>query len=479
MTETKGATYHLPSGFSSFSQNWPLIAWAPLFILSLVLFWPGIVTYDGVDQYQQALSGVFDDWHAPIMARMWQLLIPLGPKAAPMLVLQLATYWFGLGLLAAGAGGRRAFAILVVGALPPFLGWQGIVLKDGQMVGALLTATGLVAYWRLRGRAIPIPALLGVALFMAYATLLRANALFSTIPLAVLLAPVPRSLWGKFGTIAIATLAVLAVSPVINHGPLGASRSGIEKVEAIYDLSAIAVRTDDAEATGLSPSAIAAIKAQHCVKSLFWDPLGEVMPCKAAVKSLDAESSVSLYLQLASAVMRHPVPYITHRLAHLNSTERWLVPLHWPFAAPPFEAEPNALGLGNPGRAAAIWQRLAGYVVETPLGWPIVWIIVAISGLVAALDRAPDATREMALALFASALAQEASFGFLSIASDLRYHLWPMLAAALGSALISDKRWSRGPWVCGMIALIIVVTAGIAARIILPQVPTTYSDLLV
>jgi len=163
----------------------------------------------------------------------------------------------------------------------------------------------------------------------------------------------------------------------------------------------------------------------------------------------------------------------------LNSTERWLVPLHWPFAAPPFEVEPNALGLGNPGRAAAIWQRLAGYVAETPLGWPIVWIIVAISGLVAALDRAPDATREMALALFASAVAQEASFGFLSIASDLRYHLWPMLAAALGSALISDKRWSRGPWVCGMIALIIVVTAGIAARIILPQVPTTYSALLV
>ena len=71
-------------------QHYIAIAAAALCIASLALFWPGTAMYDTVAQYRQVLSGVYDDWHPPAMARVWALLAAFGPGATPMLVLQLA-----------------------------------------------------------------------------------------------------------------------------------------------------------------------------------------------------------------------------------------------------------------------------------------------------------------------------------------------------------------------------------------------------
>ncbi|MEX6820727.1 hypothetical protein AB2C74_34035, partial [Pseudomonas aeruginosa] len=84
-------------------------------------------------------------------------------------------------------------------------------------------------------------------------------------------------------------------------------------------------------------------------------------------------------------------------------------------------------GLANPGAGARAWEALTAVVVETPLGWPIAWIVVALIGLAMSVSRARDSVRDLATALLVSALALEASFAVLSIASDLRYHLWPMI----------------------------------------------------
>ena len=55
-------------------------AWSPAAPLALLiasvgpLFWPGVPMYDTVSQYEQVLGGDVDDWHPPIMVRLWQLL---------------------------------------------------------------------------------------------------------------------------------------------------------------------------------------------------------------------------------------------------------------------------------------------------------------------------------------------------------------------------------------------------------------------
>ncbi len=455
-------------------------AWA----LTLAVFWPGYALYDSVAQYRQALGGVYDDWHPPAMAHLWALFVAAGATGAgPMLVLQAGLYWLGLGLLAAALarGGRRraAWAVLAIGAWPPLLGWQVVVLKDTQMLGALVAATGIVAWWRLRGARVPVAAALLVAVLIAYATLVRANAMFASVPLAIGLLGWPRSPVAR-GAAAVAAIGlVVAGAPPVNHRLIGAEPSGVEKTLPMYDLAAIGVVTDDTRATGLSPAAIGTIRARHCVSAFFWDPLGTPGHCDETMQELRVRPAGALYPLWVGAIVRHPLAYAAQRLGHWNSTERWLVAYRWPTAAPPEGGEVNDIGLGSPGTAARAWQRLAGWLVETPLGWPIVWAAVAPMLLAASSGRGASPTLSLARTLLVSALTLEASFVVLSIASDLRYHLWPMTATALAAVLLADGGgWRRRPAWSGAVVLALVLAGGIAARVVLPVPPQSYAGML-
>ncbi len=464
------------------SSRWRYVAAAALlFAVSLAAGWPGVAMYDTVMQYGQVLSGRYDDWHPPVMVRLWVVLAPLGPGAAPMLVLQLASYWTGFGLTAAALGEagarRRAIATLCLGALPPFLGWQIVVLKDAQLVGAVLAATGSVAWWRLRGLRVPPAAVAAIGVLLGYAILVRANAVFLVVPLVIMMIPARPIV--RIGAGLVAVLAVLAISPVLNHRVLGAASSGVERTQALYDLAGIAVRVPDAAHIGLTAQEAQAVIARRCAKPFFWDPLGDEAHCAPAMARLRAQPVGQLYATLIDAMLHHPVAYAGQRLAHWNSTERWLVPFHWPNAAPPAEPEPNALGLGRIGAVARGWQAVTRDVVETPLGWPIAWFTAAVAALVAAAQRPRTPTRDLALALLVSAVALEASFGMLSIASDLRYHLWSMVATAVALVLLADGHAvPRGLARAAAVGLAIVILGGVVARFTLPTPPATYKEML-
>ena len=369
--------------------------------------------------------------------------------------------------------------MLAVGAMPLFLGWQAVVLKDAQMVAALLAATGIVGWWRLAGRRVPPPAVAAVVVLIAYATLIRAYAVFASVPLVVLLAP-PRGASVRLAMAAVGILAVLAISAPINHRLLGAVPTGVERTQALYDIAGIAVHAaPGATGTGLTPVETTALVERRCVRPYFWDPLGEPSRCNAMIDRLRHVTVPALYATLAVAIVRHPLAYAAHRLAHLNSTERWLVPWRWPGAAPPQQSEPNRLGLGSPVPLAARWQALAGWIADTPLGWPAAWLMVALTALAVALGRQPAPRRDLALALIGSGLCLEASFALLSIASDLRYHLWPMIATALGVVLLRrNAPPSRRILTVGTAALALVIGAGVLARVVLPPPPQTYVGML-
>ena len=454
---------------------------ALLCLVALALWWPGIVEYDSVEQYKQVLSGAYLDWHPPAMARLWAVLHPLAPGAAPMFVTQLALYWLGLGLtavaLARSGRVRAGVVILAIGALPLFAGWQAAVLKDTQMLGALLAAFGLIAWWRLAEKRMPVPAIVAIVLLLVYAMLVRANAVFAVVPLAVTLAPWPMRPWHRGLAIIAGILLALLAAPPINHDLLGAGETGVTHTLPIFDLAGIShfSGTDDA----LQPAERALIARRHCYQPYFWDPLGDDDRCGSIAQRLGRLPAGALVTLWVGSVLHHPIAYLEHRLAHLNSTDRLLVPLGRPDAEPPRRSEPNQLGLGSPGLAASAIARAGGWLVETPLGWPVAWIVVALTGLCIALGRPASASRNLALALAISALSLEASFAVVSIASDLRYHLWPMMAAALMAVLLAAERpLPRRALLAGGVALLLVSSMGIAARLSLPHSPGTYRGML-
>jgi hypothetical protein len=458
-------------------------ALALLIALIAAVFWPGIAMYDTVAQYGQVLSNEVDDWHPPIMVRLWQLLHPIAAGAAPMFVLQVALYAAGFGLIVAAlvriGRWRAAIAAAVLALSPLLLGWQMVVLKDGQMLAALLAAFGIVAHYRLTGRRVPIFSAAVAAVLIAYATLVRANAVFATVPLAVLLLPTRRRPVLAGALAVAAALVVIAATPVISHRLLRADPSGVEKSLPLFDLAAIAV------ATPHSPSPFthgerAEIVRKHCVKSFFWDPLGDPTACGPVTERLDGQSDRSLLIDVARAVAAHPAAYAEHRLKHWNSTERWLVPPNLPEAAPPDASEDNDVGLRNPASPLMPgWQSVAAAEAGTPLGWPIAWTLVALLLLPSAWRRREEPDGGLALALLASALVLEASFLVVSIASDLRYHLWTIAAVPLALILLSnDLRLSRPRWVGAAALLALAIAGGLLTRSSLPAAPSEYEAMV-
>ena len=456
---------------------------ALLVALVAATFWPGVAMYDTVAQYGQVLSGKVDDWHPPVMVRLWQLLHRLGPSTAPMFFLQTALYASGFALIVAALvrqGRWRAGVAAAILALSPLLlGWQMVIVKDAQMLGALIAAFGIIADHRLTGRKTSAGAIAIVGLLLTYATLVRANAAFATVPLVMLVSPGPRKMLARGMTAIVAILVVLGVSPLINHDLFGASSSGVAKTQPLFDLAAIAVAAPRASSPFTS-SERAQIAARHCVKNFFWDPIGDPTACGPITARLNGRNEADLYIELARSAGAHPLAYGMHRARHWNSTERWLVEPNLPDAAPPIEAEPNDLGLVTPSSPIAeAWQDAAGLEAATPLGWPIVWTLVGLLLLPGAWRRRSDPAGGLALALLASALTLEASFMVISIASDLRYHLWPMAASGLALILLgNDPRLRRREWIVGAVALSLVIAGGAMARAVLPLAPDTYEGMV-
>ena len=147
-----------------------------------------------------------------------------------------------------------------------------VVLKDTQMLAALIAAFGLVAWFRLVGRKVPLWLAAAAGVLLLHATLARANAVFVTAPLGILLIQrhpkLGVSLLGSAATIAV----VLGLSPLVNHRLFGATDSGVAKSQALFDLAAIAVNTPPGTPSLFSPAERRQLVERHCVKAFFWDP---------------------------------------------------------------------------------------------------------------------------------------------------------------------------------------------------------------
>ncbi|HEV2595291.1 MAG TPA: hypothetical protein VGU01_08855 [Sphingomicrobium sp.] len=439
--------------------------------------------YDTVAQYDQVLSGEVEDWHPPVMVRLWELLHGVAPGAAPMFVLQVGLYALGFGLIVATLvriGRPYASAGAALLALSPLtLGWQMVVLKDGQMLGALVAAFAIVTHYRLRNVPIPTPFAVVVAVLLGYSTLVRANAVFATIPLLAVFLKRPRPILARASLAIVMIVVVLALEPVINDRIFGASPSRVAKSQPLFDLAAIAV----AEPQPVLPFTSVernALKARHCVSAFFWDPVGDPTACGTMTERANALSERELYIDLAHAAALHPLAYVGHRLRHWNSTERWLVPPGLIGAAPPLQGEPNNEGLVSPkGPLFVDGQQFSAWEATTPLGWPIFWTALAVLLLPTGWRYRADAEGGLALALIVSALALEASFLVISIASDLRYHLWSMIAAPLALIFLGRHlRSSPRAWFMAGAFLMIVVAGGILSRAMLPKAPSSYQAML-
>ncbi|MGL4313803.1 MAG: hypothetical protein ACRCSO_07400 [Sphingomonas sp.] len=446
-------------------------------VLTLAAFWPGIMTWDSVRQYDQALSGKFDDWHPPAMEGLWRVLIPIRQGPAPMFLLQVGLYWAGVAALAARAWRteRRwlCVAITALAVMPGSLAIMGAVVKDCLMTGAIMAACG-IWWWADGARDRHLGwRLLGIALLVAASTL-RFNAFLATVPLGVALLPAAwRATGARLAGVTLAITVMMAAALPVANKVLRAEKSGVELSLVIFDLGGITYYGGTNAFPPLDAVKAPVAANRRCYTPVKWDSyswwVDPLCPMEFyGIQDWFAENKVNPELYWLRAIAAHPLAYARHRWGHFNVMTRFLVHDEVEVAGQVPDA-PNPWHYQVSDNAA---RRLVnGYAAacsHTPIEWPIMWIGLA-AGALAVGTALPSARLIVPLAL--SSGLYGLGYAAVSVASELRYHLWTMLGAGLASALVaadvaSGARLSGNRWLMAYSPVAIITLLAILWRLL-------------
>jgi hypothetical protein len=416
-----------------------------LAVVGVLLYaYPGLVSYDSVDQLDQARRWDLGDWHPPAMAALWrgvELFIggPFGMLLAQTIGLVLGANWILRDRLSPHAA---ALGALVVAWFPPILTVTGVVWKDGQMAGYLMLGIAALCSPRPRVRWLGV-----LAIFLASAV--RHNAPAATLaPLVLLWRPdlprVRRVLIGGAIWIAV-TAASLATSALLTSR----AQHAFPRAAAPLDINGIirfAPPLTDAELRGylagvpLRPDLVGGHDLQATIAAKD-EPRGNNLyfehdpPLTEPQRPIEYAAEMRAWRRL---VIAYPFAFLHHRwdmfTRAIQLGRASVPPLTQSFSYVGTPELDHQLGLaGEPSlvqRGWFWWVRHCGAIWYAP----VIYLVVSVVLLwFARRDR-------LALALILSGLGYELSVFLLAAAVDYRYQHYLMITTLLALALVIKRR---------------------------------------
>jgi hypothetical protein len=332
------------------------------------------------------------------------------------------------------------------------------VHKDVGLAVTFLTGFAIVFWFRIKDEGIPFVGGAAVIGLIFYGTLVRTNAVFAIVPLLAYFV-YRRTFASPVRLLIISVpiaLLLVPVASVFNRTILKAQATNQISQLQVYDLAGIAYYSHDRSIFG-SDNSFTDAEVQWCYSpvmadvlssawggskcSFFWDRLvtpyrleghNEFESDQAYKIPIDDHALARLWL---TAIGKHPIAYLQHRLAHFNSELFFWVPAH--HADPPVL---DALVRGREVHALAktpikkILDILRNNVFTTPAFWLVVntWLIVIWSNIKSHRD---SWQRQAALALTCSALLYTGAYFIIGIATDPRYTLWSLIATFVAAVI--------------------------------------------
>ena len=301
------------------------------FLITLLLYSPGYMSYDSLAQLKQARNLNFTDNHPPIMAVIWAGMDRICSGQFGMLLLQTLLYWCGLAVFFIYLRGwlwLRVLAVLLVGFYPPIFGMVGTVWKDLLMLGSLTLAVGMmVRFERQKGVLVG----LGIIVLLFVATAARHNSVVAIPPLVFWLAHSFRFVHAKrrrwtilrAGAFALAVTGVTHVSAGAFADLLVKQSSHHWQCVAMYDIVGISAKADQMlvpeDAAFLTrPATLDDIKGRYdpMWSNILWQGWTSEDGIKHEPlfrKGLDAEGLSALKELWVDSLLNHPIAYLQHR----------------------------------------------------------------------------------------------------------------------------------------------------------------------
>ncbi|MEU4064363.1 GtrA family protein [Streptomyces wedmorensis] len=419
-----------------------------------VVFHPGYFSADSLVQLREALGETpMHDWHPPVMALLWKILIHSTGAVSAMAALQAVVLWTSLWLLArlvwqkTGSRGL-SLAALAIGLAPHVVNFTGVVWKDVHMAYVLLAVFVLALLARElpadRTRTRWVLLVVGV-LFLAYAVLVRKNAFPAVIPVFVLLVlalwPAPgRRRWLVATGVLVAVTAganaavTAAADPVASRQYAQIPLDDLVHVLTPAQIRAAADRAgaDPALRDGLAAAATTCRTKKIPSDAYFHCYRRDIAPDPLSPRNVDAMTDM-----WSEQMPKHWRGYAEYRLQLFG---KLLFQTNYPFqdgtrALPSQQPDAIADTPSNEMLQSTLKYYVLGFVRDVPFlfqGW--FWLAVS---LVLALRRrwAGPYTRELRL-LGASSILYVLAYLPIAPESNYRYVYWPAIAGTVAVLLI-------------------------------------------
>lgn len=408
------------------------------FGVTLLIFYPGIMTFDAKYVYEDIAKGTYGDWQSPVMVWLWGLIDPIAPGAGSVFLLTATTYWLGFGILSlalASRGKASALLLPLLAMTPPALALAGVIWRDILLATCwLLAAAVAFAVSEQRSPVRWTGQALALAL-VVLGVLLRPNALLAAPVLAAYAVWISRVTLLRILVFYIpAAIVLFGIVQVVYYGMLDAKRQHPLQTIMIFDLGGISHFAKQNQFPVEWSEAENAMLLNKCYQPTLWDIYWRLDPCDFVMRKVEREKGLfgtpAISRAWLQAILRHPVAYLQHRSAFMwnflaaDNLTMWTADVEHPMQK-----------VFADRAAFHAMVSVHDVLKPTPLLRAGFWLLACIVVCCVGWRRSPPREAAFALGVCGSATVYVLSFYAVGVASDFRYGYWAVLAAMAGAVV--------------------------------------------
>ena len=414
------------------------------FLLNLLAYYPGFLSPDSLDQYQQALTHHYNTWHPPIMAGFWSLLLKIHPGGVLMFLIQISVFWISFLLLSLTFlkhSPKFYFLIPLLFFAPIIQNFVGNVWKDVGLAISWLLAIAIMlhAFYEKRG----LNKLESIICFilLCYGCWIRINALPGVIPLLGMFVycrskdfhlnvPIKKLFFNMIGL----TLIVIGLQIGITKIFLKPSNTFPEYKLFVHDLSGIFIKTNHLyfpdyikNYEGFDTAYIKKKYVYSTFDKIWWNNDN-----KRIIPDANAEQMLELQNCWINAIFKNPIVYLKNRINGFLQFLR-ITKSGSELALTYFYIHPNEFGLEfRPNRLTSLLHEYIEIQRPMPYMQPWFWLLLNLLILLMVQHARFIKSKWMVLFLAYSSLFYIALEFFVYQAdTEFRYFYWNFIAISL------------------------------------------------
>ncbi len=420
----------------------PCVAAVCGIVVTLVLFYPGYMSFDSAYQWWQVRHDIIDPAHPPIMVLIWEVTEKMIAGPGAYFIFQTLLYWCALALFIAALpvhAVSRMLVLLTLGFWPPLWGLSLHLWKDiGTLSFFCLAAACLAHDYNKPHRAWRISALLCVLLACAY----RHNALSAGVIFILYGVHREVSIYkvrqaaGKIRVLAGSAVIVCVVQMLLMlPGPIFKLKSEpLWPLQAQWDIAAVSVH----ENRLLFPPGWTSPKLSMALLKRDFNPSVNVPIFHSSLIYVNPYYPMSEqdFKRLRTTWLRLPIDYPQAYWQHRWYVTKNLFGWRQDPAYPNYVFSPGIVAYkDNPAISAASSpqaqnvQTHLSALTETPLFYGWAYALLSVLLCVFAWHR----RHKLALMLALSALCYVLPLIVLAPSCDFRYLVWLLLGSMLAA----------------------------------------------